>query len=86
MLGASEPAPGSELARDIARVRASLLAEHSGQPLDDFLEIAGLTQRLARAIESGGSRLRACHFEPISVNPLKQAIFDPSGPPALLDR
>jgi phosphatidylserine/phosphatidylglycerophosphate/cardiolipin synthase-like enzyme len=79
-------APGSDLSRDIARVRASLLGEHSGQPLDEFLEIAGLAQRVALAIESGNSRLRACHFEPVSVNPLKQAIFDPSGSPALVNR
>lgn len=79
-------APGSQLSRDIARVRASLLAEHSGQPLDDFLEIAGLAQRVSLAIDSGSSRLRACHFEPVSVNPLKQAMFDPSGAPTRVDR
>jgi phosphatidylserine/phosphatidylglycerophosphate/cardiolipin synthase-like enzyme len=81
-----EGEPGSALSRDIRRVRASLLSEHSGEPSDRFLEGAGLAQRVAQATESGGSRLRSCHFEPASVNPLKQAMFDPSGPPAPVNR
>lgn len=79
-------APGSQLARDICNVRASLLAEHSGQPSEDFLEISGLVQRVARGIESSSTRLRACHFEPVSVSLFKQAMFDPSGSPAPVDR
>jgi phospholipase D1/2 len=78
--------PDSQLRRDIRDVRASLLAEHSGQAEAEFWEVEGLTQRVARAIESGGSRLRACHFDPVSVNLLKQAMFDPSGSPAPVDR
>ena len=74
--------PGSPLSNDIRRVRSSLLAEHSGQPEADLLEIDGLCARLERAIADGSSRLRLTHFEPVSVNALKQAIFDPSGPSA----
>jgi phospholipase D1/2 len=73
---------GSRLSADIQRVRASLLGEHAGQPLDEFLEIDGLTARISRAVEDGRSRLREAHFDPVSVNPLKEAIFDPSGPGA----
>jgi phosphatidylserine/phosphatidylglycerophosphate/cardiolipin synthase-like enzyme len=78
--------PGSQLSRDIQRLRASLLAEHSGQPDDEFVDVTGLAQRVAHAIESGDSRLRACHFDPVSVNLLKQAMFDPSGSPTPADR
>jgi phosphatidylserine/phosphatidylglycerophosphate/cardiolipin synthase-like enzyme len=72
--------PGSALAADIKRVRASLLGEHADQPVDEFLEVEGLVERVSKAVESGRSRLRECHFEPVSVNPFKQAIFDPDGP------
>jgi phosphatidylserine/phosphatidylglycerophosphate/cardiolipin synthase-like enzyme len=78
--------PGSELSQDIREVRASLLAEHSGQPSETFTELDGLTERVRAAIEAGQSRLRSCHFEPVSVNLLKQAIFDPPGPEAPADR
>ena len=71
---------GSALSADIQRVRASLLAEHAGLPPDDFLEIEGLTTRVTQAVEAGSSRLRESHFDPVSVSPLKQAMFDPSGP------
>lgn len=71
---------GSRLSQDIQRVRASLLGEHAGEPLDDFLEIEGLVARISKTIADGSSRLREAHFEPVSVSPLKQAIFDPSGP------
>jgi phosphatidylserine/phosphatidylglycerophosphate/cardiolipin synthase-like enzyme len=74
--------PGSTLSADIQRVRASLLGEHAGQPLDEFLDIDGLIARISRTVEDGRSRLREAHFEPVSVNALKQAIFDPSGPGA----
>jgi phosphatidylserine/phosphatidylglycerophosphate/cardiolipin synthase-like enzyme len=70
---------GSSLSADIQRVRASLLGEHAGLPLDEFLEVEGLMDRVSQAIESGRSRLRESHFDPVSVSPLKQAIFDPSG-------
>jgi phospholipase D1/2 len=72
--------PGSALSRDIAKVRASLLAEHSGEPEAELVEIEGLVARVDDAIESRASRLRACHFDPVSVNQLKRAIFDPEGP------
>jgi phosphatidylserine/phosphatidylglycerophosphate/cardiolipin synthase-like enzyme len=78
--------PGSELSQDIRDVRASLLAEHSGQPLETITELDGLTARVRAAIESGQSRLRSCHFDPVSVNLLKQAMFDPPGPEAPASR
>ena len=72
--------PASRLCNDIQRVRASLLAEHAGRPIDEFLAIDGLTARISSAVEDGSSRLSEAHFEPVSVNPLKEAFFDPSGP------
>ena len=74
---------GSALSADIRRVRASLLAEHSGQPDADLAELDGLCGRVQQAMAQGTSRLRVCHLEPANVNVLKQAIFDPSGPTAL---
>jgi phospholipase D1/2 len=73
---------GSRLSADIQGVRASLLGEHAGRPPHEFLEIDGLMTRISKAIEDGSSRLRETHFDPVSVSPLKQAIFDPSGPGA----
>jgi phosphatidylserine/phosphatidylglycerophosphate/cardiolipin synthase-like enzyme len=75
-----QAAPGSTLCADIQGVRASLLGEHAGLPVDEFLEIDGLIARISRAVEHGTSRLREAHFDPVSVNPLKEAFFDPSGP------
>lgn len=72
--------PGSVLAGDIGNVRASLLAEHSGQPSHELLEIEGLTERLEAAMRQGVSRLRVSSFEPAEISPLKQAIFDPGEP------
>jgi phosphatidylserine/phosphatidylglycerophosphate/cardiolipin synthase-like enzyme len=77
-----EAEPGSALADDIQQVRASLLAEHSGQPLAELRESPGLVESVDRAIASGESRLRPCRFDPISISPLKQAVFDPSAPEA----
>lgn len=76
--------PGSALASDIRNVRASLLAEHSGQPSHELFEIDGLTERLEAAMRQGVSRLRVNVFEPAEINPLKRAIFDPSEPAASL--
>jgi phosphatidylserine/phosphatidylglycerophosphate/cardiolipin synthase-like enzyme len=70
--------PGSALAHDIAEVRASLLAEHSGVPVTELREVAGLTERVDADIARGLSRLRVSHFERVSISPIKQAIFDPS--------
>jgi phospholipase D1/2 len=71
---------GSPLAADIQHVRASLLAEHSGRPATELLDLRGLTTKLDYWLEQGSSRLRVCHFDPTSVSPLKQAIFDPGAP------
>jgi phosphatidylserine/phosphatidylglycerophosphate/cardiolipin synthase-like enzyme len=75
-----QAAPGSDLSRDIQRVRASLLAEHSGRDGNDWLQITGLVQRLDAWIAARATRLRACHFDPTSASPFKKAIFDPLGP------
>lgn len=72
----------SVLASDIRNVRASLLAEHSGQPSHELFEIDGLTERLEAAMRQGVSRLRVHSFEPAEISPLKRAIFDPSEPAA----
>lgn len=72
--------PASEVARDIQALRASLLAEHSGQPEAELFEPVGLTGRLDAAIAAGTSRLRLTELEPASINPFKVAIFDPGEP------
>lgn len=72
--------PASELGSDIRALRASLLAEHSGQPEAELLEPDGLTGRLDAAIAAGTSRLRLTELEPASINPFKLAIFDPGEP------
>lgn len=72
--------PGSPLASDIRAVRSSLLAEHSGREPAEFEDIEGLVQRLDGWLETKASRFRVCHFDPVSVNLLKRAIFDPEGP------
>jgi phospholipase D1/2 len=71
---------GTPLAADIQRVRASLLAEHSGRAPAELLDATGLTAKLDDWLEQGNSRLRVCHFDPASVSPIKQAIFDPGAP------
>lgn len=73
----------SELARDIGRVRASLLAEHSGRNETEFLDGGSLADTLRALVAPGSSRLRACHYEPVPPNPLKTWIFDPGGPLSL---
>ena len=69
---------GSGLAADIARVRASLLAEHAGRTPEELMDATELTRKLDEWLSSNASRLRVCHFDPVSVSPIKEAIFDPA--------
>jgi phospholipase D1/2 len=73
-------AENPELCRQIARVRASLLAEHSGSREEELLSLDGLALTVDRLVQPGASNLRVCHYEPESGNPLKTWIFDPGGP------
>lgn len=72
----------ARLGADIAALRASLMAEHSG--IDDeslFLDIDGLMARIDGACHSERGKLR-CQAVPTPEedDPLLIAIFDPSGP------
>ena len=75
----------ADLGRDIARVRASLLAEHAGRDEAEFLDGEQLAQRLKALVAPGASRLSACHYEATAPNPLKTWIFDPGGPLSLAE-
>jgi phosphatidylserine/phosphatidylglycerophosphate/cardiolipin synthase-like enzyme len=80
-LGVAWHAAGdAELRRDIARVRASLLAEHSGSAEAELLPQGSLEARIDALVQPGASKLRLCHYEPESGNSLKTWIFDPGGP------
>jgi phosphatidylserine/phosphatidylglycerophosphate/cardiolipin synthase-like enzyme len=69
-----------DLMADIARVRASLLAEHSGREATELLSIRNLAHHIDEWIAGSQSRLRQCHFRPHPPNILKAMIFDPGGP------
>ena len=68
------------LARDITRVRASLLAEHAGRATEELSELDDPLPRIRGWIAEGSTRLRACHYEPVEANSLKTLIFDPGEP------
>jgi phospholipase D1/2 len=72
------------LARDIANVRASLLAEHAARAPE---ELSGfdVLERIRSWIAENTTRLRVCHYESVEASPLKTAIFDPGGPLTLAD-
>ncbi len=72
------------LSADIARVRASLLAEHGAR---DPEELTGfdVLDRIRTWIAQGTTRLRICHYEAVEANPLKTLIFDPGGPLTLAE-
>jgi phospholipase D1/2 len=77
-----EPEAALRLGADIRALRASLIAEHAGMDDDqEFLEIAGLVERLDRVCDDSGGKLR-CQALPSAEgdDPLLIAIFDPSGP------
>lgn len=73
----------ADLGRKIARVRASLLAEHAGSSEDELLPLDGLEARVSALVQPGASKLRTCDYEPASGSPLKAWIFDPGGPLSL---
>lgn len=68
------------LAADIARIRASLLAEHAGRDPAELSRFDNVMDGIRTWIAEGKTRLRVCHYEPVAANPLKTAIFDPGGP------
>lgn len=68
---------GSELESDIARVRASLLGEHSGMDPDHFLRVAGLVERIDEQVGSDDCRFLACEVKAATSSEWKNAIFDP---------
>jgi phosphatidylserine/phosphatidylglycerophosphate/cardiolipin synthase-like enzyme len=74
-----------QVTRDIARIRASLLAEHAGRDPSELLPVEGLVERIDAWLEASSSRLRRCRFEAQAPNPLKTLIFDPGGPTTLPD-
>lgn len=71
------------ISADIARIRASLLAEHAGREPSELLPVEGLIERVDGWILASSSRLRRCHFEAQPPNELKTLIFDPGGPMTL---
>lgn len=71
------------LAADIARVRASLLAEHAARSPEELTGFEDVLPRIRGWIAEKKTRLRICHYEPIAPNPLKTLIFDPGGPATL---
>jgi phosphatidylserine/phosphatidylglycerophosphate/cardiolipin synthase-like enzyme len=73
------------LARDIVRVRASLLAEHAARSPEELSQVDGLLTRIRGWIAERATRLRVCHYEPVAENALKAFIFDPGGPLTLSD-
>lgn len=73
------------VAADIARVRASLLAEHAGRRLEELTGLYDLLDRIRGWIQEGTTRFRICHYEPVTPNALKTLIFDPGGPVTLSD-
>jgi hypothetical protein len=70
----------ARLAADIGRVRASLLAEHAARSPEELSGNEDLLARIRVWIAEGNTRLRVCHYEPVTPNPLKTLIFDPGGP------
>jgi phosphatidylserine/phosphatidylglycerophosphate/cardiolipin synthase-like enzyme len=68
------------LAADIGRVRASLLAEHAARSPEELSGHDGVLARIRGWIAEGKTRLRVCHYEPVTPNALKTLIFDPGGP------
>lgn len=69
-----------DLAKDIASVRASLMAEHAGRELEELLDPKTMLERIDAWISGTASRLRRCRFKPSSPNVIKTMIFDPGGP------
>jgi phospholipase D1/2 len=70
----------AKLAADIARVRASLFAEHAARAPEELAQFDGALERIRTWIAEGTTRLRVCNYEPVAPNPLKTLIFDPGGP------
>ena len=73
-------APGDATARDIARVRASLLCEHAGIAYDPQLEqTVGLCARLDALVGHSKLRVRKLPDTPEQVerDPLRERAFDP---------
>lgn len=68
------------LSADIARVRASLLAEHAGRAPEELAPFENVLDRIRSWIDRSATRLRICHYEPVEPNRLKTLIFDPGGP------
>jgi phosphatidylserine/phosphatidylglycerophosphate/cardiolipin synthase-like enzyme len=73
------------LAADIARTRASLLAEHAARRPEELTGVENVLERIRGWIAQGATRFRVCHYEPATPNPLKTLIFDPGGPLTLSD-
>lgn len=76
------PADAARLEEDIRRLRASLLAEHSGVENDEFFSsVPGLIERIDEVCKRPGGKLH-CQEVPLPEgdDPLLIAIFDPSGP------
>lgn len=76
------PADAARLADDIRRLRASLLAEHSGLEDDElFASLPDVIERIDEVCGRPGGKLR-CQEIPVpdGDDPLLIAIFDPSGP------
>jgi phospholipase D1/2 len=78
-----EAGDDSALARDIRRVRASLLAEHAGRDASELERSEGLVASVDAWVLDQSSRLRACHFERVEPNVAKIRFFDPGGPAVL---
>lgn len=76
------PADAARLGADIRRLRASLLAEHSGvADAELFSELPDLIERIDEVCERPGGKLRCQELPlPDGDDPLLIAIFDPSGP------
>lgn len=77
--------PEDKLAKDIASVRASLMAEHAGREPEELRDPNTLLQRIDAWISGASSRLRRCRFQPSAPNVLKTMIFDPGGPATIPD-
>lgn len=73
---------GSPLGKSIARIRAELLAEHSGVVPDvEFFACEGLIERLDRLLASGRSRLRLRPHGERLEQPIRWGLlFDPERP------
>ncbi len=69
-----------ETERDIARLRCSLLAEHTGKPDEMFNQIEGLCDRLDAAMRDGARLCAAEIGEPGDRDPLISLATDPERP------